>query len=220
MTLGRVLLVEDDARVADVIRMLLGDAGIRDLEVVHTAERAESRVRSAKPDLVLIDLGLPDRDGIDLIRSLRAVLVDDPILVVTSATAPERVLAALRNGADGYLFKEDLSGRLLVSLRDICQGGAPMSSGATRALLADLRARSWAPQNDVAPPTLTRQEQRVLDLLSEGATYADIGRELQIGVNTVRSHIRSLYDKLGVQNGPQAVSLGWTLGLLRTGARP
>jgi DNA-binding NarL/FixJ family response regulator len=214
----RVLLVEGDDRVADVIRVLLHDAGFGELDVVQTADGAEVRVRSTKPDLVLVDLGLPDRDGIELIRALRAASVYASILVVTAATAPELILAALREGADGYLFKEDLNGRLIASLRDLVRGGAPLSGGAARVLIGELRQRSPAPQNDVVLPALSRQERRVLDLLSDGASYAEIGRELEIGVNTVRTYIRRLYDKLGVQNGPQAVSLGWSLGLLRPGA--
>ncbi len=217
---GRVLLVEDDRRIADVIHQLFAEAGLGELDVVGTAARAETRVRSARPDLILVDLGLPDGDGIDLIRAWRAGAVHQPILVVTTATAPERVLAALGSGADGYLFKEDLSTRLVLSLRDLCQGGVALSSGAARALVGDLRERSLVPRTNVALPALTTQEHRVLDLLSDGASYAEIGRGLHIGVNTVRSHIRGLYDKLGVQNGPQAVSLGWSLGLLRRGAGP
>jgi DNA-binding NarL/FixJ family response regulator len=216
----RVLLVEDDGRVADIIRLILGDAGFGELEVVHTASRAEMRVKSDRPDLLLVDLGLPDRDGIELIRALRAASVHQPILVVTTATASDRVMEALRSGADGYLFKEDLSARLIIAVRELYEGGAPLSNGAARALLNELRQRSFTPKNDVALPALTPKERRVLDMLSDGASYAEIGRGLDIGVNTVRTHIRSLYEKLGVQNGAQAVSLGWSLGLLRPGAGP
>jgi DNA-binding NarL/FixJ family response regulator len=214
----RLLLVEDDERIAAAIRIILSDAGFASLEVVCTAARAECHVISARPDLVLVDLGLPDRDGIELIRRLRAVGVLQPILVVTSATAADRVLAALQAGADGYLYKEDMNARLAGALRELVQGGTPLSRGASRAVLAELRRCTAGPRNDVVLPDLTGRERRVLDLLSTGASYADIGRELDIGVNTVRTHIRGLYDKLGVQNGPEAVSLGWSLGLLRPGA--
>ena len=216
----RVLLVEDDARVVEVIRQIFGEADFGDLYVAGTAAGAERLVRSFKPDLLLVDLGLPDRDGIELIRAVRAAAVNEPILVVTTATAPERVLAALRSGADGYLFKEDLSARLLSALRELCQGGVPLSNGAARAMVRDLRERSCAPRAQAALPMLTTQERRVLDLLSDGASYVEIGRQLHIAINTVRSHIRGLYDKLGVQNGPQAVSLGWSLGLLRPAVLP
>jgi len=133
---------------------------------------------------------------------------------VTSSTASDRVVAALRSGADGYLFREDLDARLASSLRELLRGGSPMSSGAARAVLDELRSAAPAPRNDVAL-TLTRREAEVLDRLSSGASYAHVGSELRIEINTVRTYIRKLYGKLGVQNRAEAVNRGWNLGLLR-----
>jgi DNA-binding NarL/FixJ family response regulator len=211
----RVLLIEDDGRTAEAICAILSDGGLVSLDVVGTAAGAMSCIRTAKPNMVLLDLGLPDGDGVDLIRRLRAALFRDPILVVTSATTSERVVAALKSGADGYLFKEDLGARLVPALRELAGGGAPLSSGAAKAVLDELRRQSVGPRNDVALPSLTRRESAVLDLLSIGLSYAEIGHELTIELNTVRTYIRSLYDKLGVQSSAEAVTLGWTLGLLR-----
>ena len=160
-----------------------------------------------------MDLGLPDRDGADLIRAARAAAFLRPILVLTSATGDKQILDALRAGADGYLFKDDLDVRLAGALRELATGGTPLSPGAAAAVVRKLREGSGATAGPVIP-RLTPKEASVLGLLAGGGGYAEIARELKIEVNTVRTHIRSLYEKLGVENRAEAVNLGWTLGLL------
>ncbi len=206
----RVLLVEDDRRVSDAICAILTGAGYSHLEVAATAGAAERRVRVARPDLILVDLGLPDRDGADLILALRTAAFREPILVLTSATSDARILGALRAGADGYLFKDDLDVALAVALRDLGRGGMPLSPGAAKAVLAQLRGGRRADA-----PMISSRELSVLELLATGASYAEIARVLGVALNTVRTHVRSLYEKMGVENRAEAVNLAWTSGLLR-----
>ncbi len=206
----RVLLVEDNSQVSAAICAIMISAGYSDLEVAETAAVAERRVRLAHPDLVLVDLGLPDRDGADLILALRTAAFREPILVLTSATSDARVLEALRAGADGYLFKEDLDTGLAVALRDLSRGGMPLSPGAAKAVLAQLRSDRRADA-----PTISSRELSVLELLATGASYAEIAQMLGVALNTVRTHVRSLYEKMGVENRAEAVNLAWTSGLLR-----
>jgi DNA-binding NarL/FixJ family response regulator len=219
MNSPRVLVVEDDPRVAALVCAVLERGSFVVLDVAGDALSAEVAVQDHDPDLLLVDLGLPDRDGVDLIRTLRAMSFRGPILVLTSATMPDRVLAALRAGADGYLFKEDLDARLTDALRDLVAGGSPLSARAASALLAELRAeppRTITPRPSHASlaPALTARERAVLEALSTGGSYAEIARELSIEVNTVRTHIRSLYDKCGVENRAEAVDFAWRVGLL------
>jgi DNA-binding NarL/FixJ family response regulator len=163
---------------------------------------------------MLVDLGLPDRDGVALIQSVRAAGFGGPIVVLTSATGPERILAAVRAGADGYIFKEDLDANLVPALRHLATGGTPFSRAAARVVLDQLRHGPTLPAAGPALPALTGREREVLQLLSTGASYAEIGRDLGIRVNTVRTYIRSLYEKCGVVNRAEAVNLAWNLGLL------
>ncbi|HVV53416.1 MAG TPA: response regulator transcription factor [Polyangia bacterium] len=206
----QLLLVEDDERIAEVIRAVLAAAGYAHMDLATTAASAEALVRRQAPDLVLVDLGLPDRDGTDLIRALRAAEFRRPILVLTSATSDERVVAALRAGADGYLFKDDIEVRLAIGLRDLARGGAPLSPGAARAVLQQLGYG----QRALTIPALTPREAKVLELLATGGGYSEIAQDLGVELNTVRTHVRSIYEKLGVENRAEAVNLAWNLGLL------
>jgi NarL family two-component system response regulator YdfI len=214
---ARVLVVEDDRRTAQAICAILRSADYSAIEIAHSGARAEVLFQTFDPDLVLMDLGLPDRDGADLIRAARASRFLKPILVLTSATTEDRILAALRAGADGYLFKDDLDPRLTGALRELVSGGAPLSPGAAAAVLRQVRLGSHgieSPDRSILP-ALTPKERSVLEELATGAGYTEIAGSLKIELNTVRTHIRSLYAKLGVENRAEAVNLGWALGLLR-----
>ena len=164
----RALLVEDDQRTAEVIRAILCGAGLTALDVVHTAARAEACLRSGAHGLALVDLGLPDRDCIELIRATRAAHFEGAILVLTSATNPERILAAVRAGADGYLFKDDLDAKLATALRDLADGGTAFSGPAARVVLDELRRAPPPPRPTERPPVVTAREREVLELLSTG----------------------------------------------------
>jgi DNA-binding NarL/FixJ family response regulator len=210
----RVLLVEDEPRTAQAITLLLRGAGFQQIEVASTAALAEMLLRQLEPDLTLLDLQLPDRDGIDVIVSSRRAGFRRPILVLTSVTDGDRVLDAVRAGADGYLFKDELDSRLVAALAELGSGGAPLSPGASLAVVRALQLD--APR--AALPSLTPKEKDVLETLASGGSYSEIAGALGVKVNTVRTHIRSLYEKLGVENRAEAVNLGWSLGLLRRGS--
>jgi DNA-binding NarL/FixJ family response regulator len=216
-----VLLVEDDRPTAEAIQLVLRAAGFTAVSALATAGAAEREIAALRPDILIVDLGLPDGDGVELIAAVRAGGFAGRVLVLTSATAAERILAALDAGADGYLFKDEIDVRLAASLRDLARGGAPLSSQAARVVLEHLGL--GRPAGGGAPlltPQLTPKERAVLELLATGGGYGAIAAELGIQLNTVRSHIRSLYNKLGVENRAEAVNLAWNSGLLRGPGEP
>jgi DNA-binding NarL/FixJ family response regulator len=212
----QILLVEDDRATAEAIRLVLRDAGLERVGSAGSGRQAKRAVESLRPSILIVDLGLPDQDGVDLIASVRAAGFGGSILVLTSVTAPERILRALDAGADGYLFKDEIDVRLAASLRDLACGGAPLSAQAARVVLrhAGIGGPPRPGQPTVAPP-LTPRERAVLELIATGGGYGEIAEALGIQLNTVRSHIRSLYEKLGVENRAEAVNLAWNSGLLR-----
>ena len=208
---GGVLVVEDNAGTAALICTILAGADFQDVSVVRTAREAEVAIARRAHGLVLLDLGLPDGDGVTVIERARATGFDRPIVVLTAVTRDDQVLRALRAGADGYLFKEDLSQELLPGLRKVARGEAALSGGAARAALLALRERN----EPVIVPSLTKRELQVLEALSSGGGYAEVAKDLGVEINTVRTHVRALYRKLGVENRAEAVNLGWSHGLLR-----
>jgi DNA-binding NarL/FixJ family response regulator len=207
----QVLVIEDNRPTAALICTILEGADFQGVRVAGTARQAQAAIASDSPGLVLLDLGLPDGDGVTVIEWARASSFAKPIIVLTAMTHDDQVLRALRAGADGYLFKEDLHHELVPGLRQVARGGVPLSGGAARAALLALRQRT--PPSLV--PHLTKRELQVLESLSRGAGYAEVANDLGVEINTVRTHVRALYSKLGVENRAEAVNLGWSQGLLR-----
>lgn len=175
-----------------------------DLHVVHRAGACRAAAASFSPHLVVVDLGLPDGNGIDVIAALSTDQPQLPVLVLTIASTEAQILAALRAGARGYLFKEDL-GRLRRSVDDMLAGESPMSAGVAKLVLAQLRQQPCDVQGTEARGTLTARELEVVDGLRSGLTYDEVGHSLGVSTNTVRTYIRSVYDKLQVSSKTEAV---------------
>ena len=201
-----LLLVEDDAATRSAIQRVVERAGY-EVTAHGTAAAALRAFRSQPPELVLLDLGLPDMDGVELVRALRDVHDGVPIIVLSVVTSEARILEALRAGALGYLFKDDL-GRLLPALTEALAGGAPMSPSVARLVLEQLRDRPSQPP----PALLTVREREVLERLAEGLSYEQIAMTLSVALNTVRTHVRSIYRKLDAPTRLQAVLAGVKLG--------
>lgn len=204
-----LLLVEDHEPTAAEIIRITEEAGFRTAGVARDLASARAYLPLHGVDAVLLDLGLPDGDGIDFVLRAREVCTT-PILVLSATADPSSALAALRRGAHGFLYKDDLDQRLTTALREVLAGQAPISSAAAGALLAQVRE---LPAPDLAPK-LTKRQTQVLRLLATGAGYAEIARELSIGLNTVRTHVSSVYQALGVENRAEATNFAWRMRLV------
>lgn len=197
MTVLRVMVVDDHGVVRNGLRMLLEAAG--GFDVVHLAEDGKQAVELAAedpPDVVLMDLAMPVMDGVEATRVLKAAHPDVRVVVLTSLGEPERIVAAIDAGADGYLFKHAEPAEIAEAIRTAHTGGAVLDPKAARAMLD---ARS-AP----AAPTLTVREQQVLDLVAQGLANKQIGRRLGITERTVKAHLTRIYQAIGVQDRTQA----------------
>jgi DNA-binding NarL/FixJ family response regulator len=214
--MDELLLVEDDVRFQRAVAMLLAP---------RFETRATARARVALDWLAegirvaaaIVDLGLPDADGVDLVRAIRALRSDLPVIVVTVSDTSERVLAALDAGATGYVLKEHIAHELGAAIDAALAGDVALSPRAARYVVQARRASSPS-FADSPPPLLTTMERRVLDELARGLSYAQIGLVLDISINTVRSRIRTLFDKLGAGSSTEAISIALKRGLLRTDA--
>jgi DNA-binding NarL/FixJ family response regulator len=195
----RLLSVDDDLHLHDLVSSVLCHPGYA-CRFVSRGHEAMTCLERETVDAVLLELGLPDGDGIDLIRKIASRWPKLPILVLTGDTADTRILSAIRAGAQGYLLKRDLEKRLPTAVEEVLEGGSPFSASAARVMVRCLRE----PHQKAEEARLSERERAVLDCLSRGLTYEETGRSLGISVNTVRTHIRRLYSKLDVNTKVEA----------------
>lgn len=200
----RVVIVEDMREVRDGLTMLIsGTPGFSCAGSYRTMEEALARTEKNAPDVILTDIGLPGMSGIDGIRILHERLPEVPILALTVYDNDDKVFDALCSGASGYLLKNTPPARLLDSIREVLDGGAPMSPEVARRVIRIFR--DYRPP-DHAEYHLTPQETELLKLLVEGHHKKTAAREMGISVNTVSFHLKNIYEKLQVHSKTEAVA--------------
>ena len=194
----KVLIVDDHAIVRTGLSQLLGTAD--DIELVGAAGDGDGAVAMAadlRPDVVLMDLSMPGTDGITATRRIVAANPETHVLVLTSFSDQARILDALQAGAEGYLLKHSEPEVILAGVREIVAGGSPLDPKAARVLLTN--RRSPGPETK-----LTEREQEVLNMVGAGLPNKTIARRLGISERTVKAHLTSVYQRLGVTDRTQA----------------
>ena len=169
----------------------------------RTGEEALAGLPSEAPDVVLMDINLPGLSGIECVRRLKALRPSLTILMLTVYEESDQIFDSLRAGASGYLLKRSAEKELLEAIAQVYQGGSPMSS-----LVARKVVQFFNRLGDAAPELqrLSPREMEILELLSRGAAYKEIGDRLALSIHTVRMHIRGIYGKLQVHSRGEAVS--------------
>ncbi|NVE93741.1 response regulator [Altererythrobacter lutimaris] len=204
----RIAIVEDDPTVREhFIEIVSGQDGLDLAGVAPSLARARDLLgQTQKPDLVLLDIGLPDGSGLDFISEIRAKC-GAKILIVTSFGDRETVVDAIRAGADGYLLKDSSVAQILDGIEATLAGGAPVSAAAAVYLLDRLRHGSSFDVETVAEEDagLTPREVELLELFAKGESYKDAARSLGISPLTVGNHVKSIYRKLAVHSRGEAV---------------
>jgi DNA-binding NarL/FixJ family response regulator len=199
-----VAIVEDQFRIREGLKALIdGTVGYRCSSAFGSMEEALQGMREPMPDVVLVDIGLPRMSGIQGIRLLKERYPDLPMLVLTVYGDDKRIFDAICAGACGYLLKKTPPARLLESLKEAAGGGAPMSPEVASKVIALFR--EFHPPEG-ADYQLTPHEIRMLRLLVEGHNYKTAAAELGVSVNTIRFHMRSIYEKLHVHSKSEAVA--------------
>jgi DNA-binding NarL/FixJ family response regulator len=208
----RVAVVEDDRRTRDALMQLIdGTPGFRCSDGFGGVEAAARHRPQAPLDVILLDIELPGTPGSEGVRQLCASHPTAAILMLTVFADDDKVFASIRNGASGYLLKKTPPDRLLTAIREVHGGGAPMSPEIARRVLRFCREAAPAAVEDHG---LTPQEVRVLGLLAEGHGYQAVADHMGISLNTVRGHVRSVYERLHVHTRAEAVSKGLRRGIL------
>ncbi len=197
-----VLLYEDN----DILRESIG--GMMQLDEHYTLSNsfnnvllAEKQVNEIKPDIILMDIDMPGRTGIEAVKQIRAMGLTTPIIMLTVFDDTEHVFDAICAGASGYLLKKHLSFKLFDAMHEVLNGGAPMSPSIAYMVIASMQKPQQA-----KPYQLTAREKEILSSLSKGNSYKMMADEFFITIDTVRAHIKKIYEKLQVHSQTEAVS--------------
>ena len=209
----KTIIVEDQRDLREGLQTLINfTPGFKCLGAYRSMEECLARIRHQVPDVLLSDIGLPGMSGIEGIKILKEQFPDLIVLVLTVYDDNEKIFDALCAGASGYLLKQTEPARLLESVKEAVAGGAPMSPEVAMRVIKLFR--------EVRPPErvdydLTPHEVRLLKLLVDGYNYVTAAEELKISYNTIKFHVRNIYEKLQVHSKSEAVAIAMRDGLVK-----
>lgn len=196
-----VLLYEDDDLLRESIgSMMKLDDRYAMVGSFNNVLTAEEQVAAMNPAIVLMDIDMPGRTGIEAVKQLRAMGFGMPVLMLTVFDDTEHVFDAICAGASGYLLKKQLSAKLFDAMDEVLNGGAPMSPSIAHMVIASMQK----PATD--PYQLTAREKEILSSLAKGNSYKKMATTFSISIDTVRAHIKKIYEKLHVHSQTEAVS--------------
>ncbi|HET9451411.1 MAG TPA: response regulator transcription factor [Aggregicoccus sp.] len=220
----RVFVVEDQTRILkNKLRLL---EGREELEIVGTAlsgETALAQLAGARPDVLLLDLGLPRMSGIDVTRRVKAEYPHIEVLVFTIFDEEDRVLEAVKAGASGYLLKGTPADKIVEAIKEVSAGGTVIQPNLARCLLRHFRIAPEAVERPAAPAALAEEqplrplsdrEREILQLIAKGVSNSEAAQLLTLSKATIRTHLEHIYRKLEVTNRVEAVTEGIRKGLI------
>ncbi|HZQ81392.1 MAG TPA: response regulator transcription factor [Gaiellaceae bacterium] len=214
----RVVLADDQDLVREGLRMLLDVEA--DIEVVGEArngKEALAEIRRVDPDVVLMDVRMPELDGIEATERIASTGSRARVLVLTTFDLDEYVYRALRAGASGFLLKDATRDQLVGAVRTVARGEALLAPAVTRRLIEDFCRRPEPGSVPTATAELSEREHEVLQLLARGLSNAEIAKTLVLGETTVKSHVARVLAKLGLRDRVQTVVFAYESGLVRPG---
>ncbi len=215
----RVLVVDDQSMVRAGFRMLLGDEA--DIEVVAEASNGLEAIAQAarfRPDVVLMDIRMPELDGLEATRRILATDASARVLILTTFNLDDYVYEALKAGASGFVLKDDPPEQLIAAVRTVAAGDALLSPTVTRGVIQQFTRLHREPP-PAAVETLTSRELDVFRLITRGLSNAEIGQELFISDTTVKTHVTRLLQKLDLRDRAQAIVLAYQAHLFEQSDR-
>lgn len=199
-----VSIVDDEKELCQSIMTFVnGSPGFHCISAYNSGEAALKDLPEDKPDVVLMDINLGGMNGIECLEQLKTIVPAMQIIMLTVYEDTDQIFNALAAGASGYLLKRSTPAKLLEAIREVHAGGSPMTSSIARKVVASFQKSKRAPGKH---PHLSPREEMVLDCLAKGLTYKQIADQLNISIDTIRTYIRRVYEKLHVQSRTEAVA--------------
>ncbi len=215
----KVMIVEDDpSSLSRFCKVVAADQELELFGAVGNGASARALLARAAPDVLLVDLGLPDMSGIQLIRETARCYPDTDMMVVSIFADEQHVLASIEAGATGYLLKDSAPEELIGSIKELRAGGSPISPAIARQLLKRLRRAGGVAAGSPGSalhPTLTARESDILCLIAKGFSFGEIAQLLDISPHTVTTYVKKIYQKLAVHSRGEAVYEASKMGLLQ-----
>lgn len=197
-----VLIFEDNNLLRESVASMLNQGGYAVMGAYGNVLTVVEVVKEKKPDIILMDIDMPGLSGIDAVSKIRAAGWQRPILMLTVFDDNDHVFNAICAGASGYLLKKHLSQKLFSAIEELQEGGAPMSPSIANMVIRSMHKKQAQPN----PYGLTARESEILTSLSKGNSYKLVASELNISIDTVRTHIKNVYEKLQVHSQAEAVA--------------
>lgn len=196
-------VVEDDPRYRELLRTILSSSDkVMPVFEAGDCQNIVSEVRKHMPHVVIMDINLPGKSGIEGVEELKRVFPEVKVIMLTVFEDEDKIFAAIKAGADGYLLKKDSPQKVLDSIQDVYEGRSSMNGIIARKVLEYFHKKPTVKNPDEY--SLTKREHEVLELLMDGLTYKDIADKCYISVQTLNSHIKNIYNKLGVHSRAEA----------------
>lgn len=204
MSMTKLLIYEDNPQLREGLTMLIsGSEGFDVLAAFKNGDQVVDEVTAFQPDVVLMDIDMPGVNGIEALKRIRAANLDVKVLMLTVFDDNKNVFEAIRNGANGYILKKTPPAKLLEYIAEAQSGGAPMTASIATQVLRMFSSMNNEKGEDY---NLSDREKQVLQLLVDGYSYKMIASDMFIAIDTVRSHIKKIYEKLHVNSKSEAVA--------------
>ena len=196
----KIVIIEDDSIIREGYALLIGQAeGYQVVNSYASFDEAAKNIVTDSPDVILLDIELPGTNGIAAIPKLKKMLPNAHILILTVYESEKLIFEALANGASGYLTKNTPSSKIVESVKEVKDGGGPMSVNIARMVIRSFQRNQESP--------LSKRETQILEQIADGKSRSQIAKELFIDLETVRSHIKNIYLKLDVNSRADAIRL-------------
>ncbi len=211
----RLLIADDHALFRDSLRSLLTARGVEVVGEAGNGKEAVALARQLRPDIVLMDLSMPEMDGLAATRLISAELDDVKVVVLTASSEDEDLFESIKSGAEGYLLKDLEADRFFALLDGVAKGEPALTPLLARKLLTEFAHPKASPKKDKDPDALTAREMEVLESMVQGVTTnRALARQLGVSENTVKFHVRNILDKLHLHNRAQVVSYALRHGIV------